>query len=691
MGWWPWRRSTDALPLATAAVSGASASPGWADLPPVQRTLARPLAPVAPPDAFRSSLTTSRDPRFLAPLSHQVDRRITGLVDGLADVAPLPLPGDAPAAQLAVLSAGAPGAGGAVQRRLGFAGSAASTPSSSAARLLPDPQLVEAAVPVEPPPHADGQVRQDPEAPVLQRRLAVVDERPTRHGLLPPLAPLRLPVIPEPAQSPPAPSGPASDPTSPVIQRLPGGPAAEAVADPPLSGFAAAISALTEIPAATRQPGGTPTEDLPVQSPLPVPSQREPARLPAVPMTPTGTPAPVGAATQLPMLQRASTEVGGRVAHPTEPPARPSTAATGPLAAEPVKDQPGEVPGDGDSSLPAELRLTAAEVTGDGSTPVSPPEPAGSRIVDSTTHGFDAGLPNLPVVSRVAERPDAWDRPRLRVDPRTSPASAPTLARLAEAVRPIPDLTGAPALPDARTEPVQHAEFLPLQAPAVVGTPRAVRPGEAATAGRGTVQRVEARPPSRPVSGLPPSRPADAADRPLDGSHWATPEVPVTAAAALPSAPPVADILQRLPVQEAAPVVAGPAAAAHPQGRSMAEPPVVLRRLAGPEAAAPRRNPPATPAATSFVSMFGDASSTGVGADEPSLQREPDAPAAAPEPPDPSPGPPPAAAAPPSVPVGSSAADLEEMARRLYEPLSARLRAELWLDRERAGLMTDAH
>jgi hypothetical protein len=29
------------------------------------------------------------------------------------------------------------------------------------------------------------------------------------------------------------------------------------------------------------------------------------------------------------------------------------------------------------------------------------------------------------------------------------------------------------------------------------------------------------------------------------------------------------------------------------------------------------------------------------------------------------------------------------MARRLYEPLSARLRAEFWLDRERAGVMSD--
>ena len=38
----------------------------------------------------------------------------------------------------------------------------------------------------------------------------------------------------------------------------------------------------------------------------------------------------------------------------------------------------------------------------------------------------------------------------------------------------------------------------------------------------------------------------------------------------------------------------------------------------------------------------------------------------------------------------SPEANLDEMARRLYEPLAARLREELWLDRERAGLMRDA-
>jgi hypothetical protein len=46
-------------------------------------------------------------------------------------------------------------------------------------------------------------------------------------------------------------------------------------------------------------------------------------------------------------------------------------------------------------------------------------------------------------------------------------------------------------------------------------------------------------------------------------------------------------------------------------------------------------------------------------------------------------------AAPGAAPgVGASHSDLEELARQLYEPLATRLRADLWLDRERAGLIT---
>jgi hypothetical protein len=43
----------------------------------------------------------------------------------------------------------------------------------------------------------------------------------------------------------------------------------------------------------------------------------------------------------------------------------------------------------------------------------------------------------------------------------------------------------------------------------------------------------------------------------------------------------------------------------------------------------------------------------------------------------------------PSAVPPTAVDDLEELARQLYEPLSARLKAELWLDRERAGVMSD--
>ena len=44
----------------------------------------------------------------------------------------------------------------------------------------------------------------------------------------------------------------------------------------------------------------------------------------------------------------------------------------------------------------------------------------------------------------------------------------------------------------------------------------------------------------------------------------------------------------------------------------------------------------------------------------------------------------------PDAPAAPPTAEqLEDMARRLYEPMASRIRAELWQDRERAGLLTD--
>ena len=74
----------------------------------------------------------------------------------------------------------------------------------------------------------------------------------------------------------------------------------------------------------------------------------------------------------------------------------------------------------------------------------------------------------------------------------------------------------------------------------------------------------------------------------------------------------------------------------------------------------------------------------------PTLVQREEGPAPAPEPPAGDAAPPASAPAPAAAPGGTgkgkpTAAELDELAKRLYEPLSARLRTELWLDRERSG------
>jgi len=91
---WPWEwvprgrgRGADASESAAgdAAPSAGSADPpagafppapaagpaAWSRLPPLQRSVADCTA-IAPPAAFRSSLTTHQNPSFLAPLAHLV-------------------------------------------------------------------------------------------------------------------------------------------------------------------------------------------------------------------------------------------------------------------------------------------------------------------------------------------------------------------------------------------------------------------------------------------------------------------------------------------------------------------------------------------------------------------------------------------------------------------------------------------
>jgi hypothetical protein len=130
-----------------------------------------------------------------------------------------------------------------------------------------------------------------------------------------------------------------------------------------------------------------------------------------------------------------------------------------------------------------------------------------------------------------------------------------------------------------------------------------------------------------------------------------------------------------------------------PSSTRSSSPLVVSRQAASPEPSQVGRSS----GAASFAAMFGAAQvtqsgETGSAATDgfTSVQLAPadDAPAPS-APPSESPAAPSASSAAPPAPAGAAPTDLDEMARRLYEPLSARLRAELWLDRERAGVMSD--
>ncbi|MFZ1411750.1 MAG: hypothetical protein WAS07_09855, partial [Micropruina sp.] len=130
---------------------------------------------------------------------------------------------------------------------------------------------------------------------------------------------------------------------------------------------------------------------------------------------------------------------------------------------------------------------------------------------------------------------------------------------------------------------------------------------------------------------------------------------------------------------------------------TQAQPPLVVARQVGPPRSPERSPRPGE--GMSFASMFSAVSLGGAAVDaDPEdaligLQRQTEdsgataAGASASTDLSSAPGPAAAAAAPSAA---GSAANFDEMARRLYEPLAARLREELWLDRERAGMISDA-
>ena len=571
----------------------------WGDVPPLQRTLAAPIRPVALNDQFRNSLASFSDPSFLAPLSHQVDPSVGGLVAGL-------------------VSQGEPQTHG-------------------------GPELT---------------VLQRPPAPVQRtvQRLATWSAPPEHLPTVPPddlqTVPLEYsdPVadVPPPALAQGA--EPWSTGTEPATDvRL----LAPAPATPQVQ--------LQRTPATPEEASSTIEPTLPV----PLPDVQEPLAA-APPDMPTlgarPAPAPLFAFTEPPASALAAREPAVQRLRYEQPPIQRQSRAA-PSTAPADRPDRSVVAANKPEAPPHQVtvqtsRERAVEMSRERQTPQGPPP--------TTIHGGDPTVATEP----------RWVQPSPDADDSTPPQpaefdSAPwpdiVVSRLAESApsAAVPEEPGfveeplvvawqqsAPTLPATASSLGGHVDVEPL-----AGGPSASRTPD--------VQRVS------PLTRI--AAPIVAVQRrtPEAGSPAVRPELSV------PS---------------------GNGAGAAPSG-STRQPPLVVARVA---ATAPPRGAfrPNSGSEVSFAHMFSGASRAPAPS-EPSddhvvVQRDV---ATAPTPTEAtlqaeggdagvilqaSAG-----GAPGAPGLGSAGGNLDEIARRLYEPLAARLREELWLDRERAGLMSD--
>ncbi|HET9648060.1 MAG TPA: hypothetical protein VFP34_07490, partial [Microlunatus sp.] len=352
---------------------------------------------------------------------------------------------------------------------------------------------------------------------------------------------------------------------------------------------------------------------------------------------------------------------------------------------------------------------------------------AGDPVVSPTTSAAE----DLVVARQVSSAPTAAGRPgsialssagpsravpQLVVARRLSPDESGHLPTAAARVAPV--VSGSSTAYDgsargagrAAVERSLIADLPPLVPNVELAAPEASPAGAAAPP---TVQRLQYEDLTR--GDLPVPHPLDPVVDPLSAPPPSSPVSPTSSVAtavartrsAAPATPsptgtwsagPVPGVQRSAAVGSAAsPTPASRAAVQDSLAASLSpvvpdEPALRVQRQADPATGSPG---PATGSSTRTVGlaeMFAIAAGT---PDEPSLQRSAD-PAApvtessiqlAPDSAAPAAGAAGAGASAPAAPA--SGADLEEMARRLYEPLSARLRAELWQDRERSGLLTD--
>ena len=731
-----------------APVSRPSAG-GWNDVPRLQRVLAEPIAPVAINDRFRDSLAAFANPSLLAPLSHRVDAGVGGLVEGL--VTPGEPGGGYRAPELSVPQAAA-SAAPTVQRRAGSAAPAwqpagpdlAVVPMEYPEVSTPAQIVVEAPADEVQLTHG-GRIEADwPD---------VAGQPVPEEAGAPEPAPTDLPVVaPAPAVQPSVAGSPrlpglptgAGQPSDAAAARaIDAGvrslPVQRSSTDRSVLGAGSALAAVQRSavtpPQQPTQPTGSGAAtaqrklvdpDRPTAAESPALVQRTLPVLPAPgrPASAVVTPAP---ATVPPTVDvQRSAEVGY-----TEVP----------LVLAPSGALDGETSG---RSTVSPVERGDAPL-GSGAPSVTPAASGGEYYVSRVPA-------DLPVSRTVASERlgDAWVTGAEGLSPAATPTGGPRVGAAPSGTS-LPDLTVSRSVvpPGVSTGPIGRVDAgtsdgSPSGAPAgdrlVGAAPAGVLPHELTVSRESSVSRevrvspeltVSRSAVSPGVSAVSVSGPADAGTRGV--SPFAAPAVDRRVGAAPPGMSSPAELMvSRSAASSGASTVSAsgrvdaatsslyphttPPTMTHAeapiiavQRRSAAVHPLSVPVLAPVQSSQPplalvrqpsNRTPETGPRpgeGMSFATMFAGFADESAPADAGFGTVQRDVGGDAPAPPEPAAAEPPPAETTPSTPAAPAAApvaapaatNVDELARRLYEPLAARLREELWLDRERAGWLTD--
>lgn len=659
--WLPWRRTASPESPSPAAPAQIETSPRpahWAGLPPIQRVVAEQPV-VLEPGAFEAGLQSWQSPAFLAPLEHLVS------ADGPFGSADLARPQSyAPTADMPLRQPPAPRPAR-IQRAISSAPAAQSTLSPRSALLAAPPvdhPAMELRTESVPQPAGDGvlpdvhRAEAGPAvetAPLLGYRDAAGVDIPADS----PAAPETLPTLAERRALDSSPSAVVSRLTMPAL------PAPANVEDGGTTPSVATAAVPSPAPTAWRtRPGGigAPLREMPVRplSPTQAAIQRS-------------TSGPIVAASTRPSSAQPSAGLP-MVAPATDASTEATTASGGFGASSTPAEMPLVAPTLGTASI-ASLDVPAGAVESDpsGSTPASPtpssPTPSsptfsstpssslragdavGSSYAESAT-GVRLVLPALggswrePTSAPVQRRALVGESPlRPSIAPAaTDPVRGQSVAFSARAGSPTTEpslqrLGVGPSGPaaDGGGFGVRPDSWAPVESAAIGSLPSAMTPAGSSSASSAPVRAGSA------AQTMPALAPASVAGMPSPMSGWSTSSQPTALRQ------PSATTVSRLGLAE--PVTAATASA------TFTDPNAVVARQVDAMTDSPTETVMTNPVAT--------------------VAREAESAASAPTAPAPA--------------AGAAGPDLDDLARKLYDRLRGRLAAELRLDRERVGSLTD--